>query len=240
MAAVHVATSEDVNAGGGMRSGVPWQLKGLRPEARDSARAAARRSGMSVGEWLNSIIIESAAEDGIDVDSEFSEKYSGGGEIVEALARLDSRVNQLANEGRASTRALDHKVGEVSRTLQQKVGAVDQALERKVGDVERALASLGCSTQNGAPSRWRRKPTLAFLPKPCGPLWQAEQSASKSWGAVLPSSRFCARAAHAPSPTTIAKTIGRPNRRTNLSSLTNSPGPSRTTLIALRGGCDLI
>jgi len=39
-----------------MRSGGPWNLRGLRPEARESARTAAQQSGVSVGEWLNSVI----------------------------------------------------------------------------------------------------------------------------------------------------------------------------------------
>jgi localization factor PodJL len=39
-----------------MASGGPWNLRGLRPEARSAAREAARRSGLSVGEWLNSLI----------------------------------------------------------------------------------------------------------------------------------------------------------------------------------------
>jgi localization factor PodJL len=39
-----------------MKSGGPWNLRGLRPDAREAARDAARRSGMSVGEWLNSVI----------------------------------------------------------------------------------------------------------------------------------------------------------------------------------------
>ena len=39
-----------------MKSSGPWNLRGLRPEAREAARQAARRSGMSVGEWLNSVI----------------------------------------------------------------------------------------------------------------------------------------------------------------------------------------
>jgi localization factor PodJL len=47
-----------------MKSGGPWNLRGLRPEAREAARAAARRSGMSVGEWLNSVI-EPADDDDI-------------------------------------------------------------------------------------------------------------------------------------------------------------------------------
>ena len=41
---------------------VPWHVKGVRPEAREVARDAARRSGLSVGEWLNSIIIDAKAD----------------------------------------------------------------------------------------------------------------------------------------------------------------------------------
>jgi localization factor PodJL len=39
-----------------MKSGGPWNLRGLRPETREAARDAARESGMSVGEWLNDVI----------------------------------------------------------------------------------------------------------------------------------------------------------------------------------------
>src|SRR5580704_13008591 len=39
-----------------MKSGGPWNLRGLRPQAREAARSAARRSGVSVGEWLNDVI----------------------------------------------------------------------------------------------------------------------------------------------------------------------------------------
>ncbi len=46
-----------------MKSGGPWNLRGLRPEARAAAREAARRSGMSVGEWLNDVIQPADEED---------------------------------------------------------------------------------------------------------------------------------------------------------------------------------
>ena len=42
---------------------VPWHVKGVHPDARDVAREAARRSGVSVGTWLNSLIIKAADED---------------------------------------------------------------------------------------------------------------------------------------------------------------------------------
>jgi localization factor PodJL len=42
-----------------MKSGGPWNLRGLRPETLAAARDAARRSGLSVGEWLNELIEQS-------------------------------------------------------------------------------------------------------------------------------------------------------------------------------------
>jgi localization factor PodJL len=39
-----------------MKPGGPWNLRGLRPETVEAAREAARRSGMSVGEWLNNVV----------------------------------------------------------------------------------------------------------------------------------------------------------------------------------------
>lgn len=46
-----------------MKSGGPWNLRGLRPEAREAVRTAARRSGVSVGEWLNDVIEPDEEED---------------------------------------------------------------------------------------------------------------------------------------------------------------------------------
>jgi localization factor PodJL len=49
---------------------VPWHVKGVHPDAREVAREAARRSGVSVGAWLNSLII-TAAEQGESAMDEF-------------------------------------------------------------------------------------------------------------------------------------------------------------------------
>jgi localization factor PodJL len=55
-----------------MKSGGPWNLRGLRPEAREAVRTAARRSGVSVGEWLNDVI-EPDDEDDDDEPTLFSD-----------------------------------------------------------------------------------------------------------------------------------------------------------------------
>src|SRR5580700_9213306 len=46
-----------------MKSSGPGNLRGLRPEAREAVRTAARRSGVSVGEWLNDVIEPDDEED---------------------------------------------------------------------------------------------------------------------------------------------------------------------------------
>lgn len=46
-----------------MRSGVPWSVKGIEPEAREAAKQAARRAGMTLGNWLNQVILESGTDE---------------------------------------------------------------------------------------------------------------------------------------------------------------------------------
>jgi localization factor PodJL len=43
-----------------MKPGIPWSVKGIEPELREIAKTAAKRSGMTLGEWLNSAINEQA------------------------------------------------------------------------------------------------------------------------------------------------------------------------------------
>src|SRR3989338_7615151 len=41
-----------------MTSATPWSVKGIDPKAREVAKDLARRSGMTLGEWLNRGILE--------------------------------------------------------------------------------------------------------------------------------------------------------------------------------------
>lgn len=42
---------------------LPWSVKGVEPEAREAAKLAARRAGMTLGAWLNRVIRTGAAEE---------------------------------------------------------------------------------------------------------------------------------------------------------------------------------
>ena len=44
-----------------MTAGQPWSVKGIDPKAREAAKDLARRSGMTLGEWLNQVILEDGA-----------------------------------------------------------------------------------------------------------------------------------------------------------------------------------
>jgi len=87
-----------------MRFGVPWSLKGIRPEARETAEAAARRAGMPLGEWLNSVIIQQAEQEGVQ-SPPLAAHDSDGGDLATMNQRLDNlsqRVEQLARTGPAA------------------------------------------------------------------------------------------------------------------------------------------
>ncbi|WP_342643974.1 hypothetical protein [Rhodoligotrophos ferricapiens] len=45
-----------------MTVGVPWSIKGIDPEAREAAKEAARKSGLTLGQWLTAKIMETAQE----------------------------------------------------------------------------------------------------------------------------------------------------------------------------------
>src|SRR5215468_2130891 len=55
-----------------MRPDLPWNIAGIPPEAREAARAAARREGLSVGEWLTRRILRSLADIEPGLDDEIS------------------------------------------------------------------------------------------------------------------------------------------------------------------------
>lgn len=47
-----------------MANSLPWSVKGVDPRTRDAAKAAARRAGMTLGEWLDHKIRAEAQDDG--------------------------------------------------------------------------------------------------------------------------------------------------------------------------------
>ena len=45
----------------------PWSVKGIDPRARALAKSAARREGMTLGEWLNRVILDDGSHFAVDL-----------------------------------------------------------------------------------------------------------------------------------------------------------------------------
>jgi localization factor PodJL len=85
-----------------MKFGVPWSVKGIRPEARETARQAARRSGMSLGDWLNTMILQQSAQGGMQGQFFSDEEDSYGKDFAGVHHRLDDltrRIEQFMRKG---------------------------------------------------------------------------------------------------------------------------------------------
>jgi localization factor PodJL len=81
-----------------MKSAVAWNVKGVGADARETAREAARRAGMSVGEWLNSVIMESADDIDGTADESADDDFSAIHEHLDALA---TRLGKLRSASRS-------------------------------------------------------------------------------------------------------------------------------------------
>jgi localization factor PodJL len=84
-----------------MKFGVSWGSKKMRPEARETAKEAARRAGMPLEDWLDSVVLRQAQQDGIGVRAPVGER----GEVADVNQRLDDltrRIEQLTRGGPAA------------------------------------------------------------------------------------------------------------------------------------------
>ena len=57
-----------------MSAGAPWSVKGIDPKAREVAKDLARRSGMTLGEWLNRVILEDDVPEEVTAEAQFADR----------------------------------------------------------------------------------------------------------------------------------------------------------------------
>lgn len=76
-----------------MRPVVPWSVKGIEPEAREAAKQAARRAGMTLGAWLNHVIMDN----GTDEAASFGPPPSGFADLDAAATQPQPPNAQAVN-----------------------------------------------------------------------------------------------------------------------------------------------
>lgn len=142
-----------------MSAAAPWSVKGIDPKAREIAKDLARRSGMTLGEWLNSMIIEDGdADDGYTPlprrahasdaferrgrSRRLDDAYGSGGEAWQRLeASIDAIAARLEAAERRSTVAIqgvDQAVSGVVRRLENS-DQERRAYGRRIDDISEEL-----------------------------------------------------------------------------------------------------
>ena len=92
-----------------MKPGIPWSVKGVEPELREVAKTAARRSGMTLGEWLNSAINEQADEKAPEAPpARVSRSRISSHPMERAATRLEDIAEQLSILARRESDTRQH------------------------------------------------------------------------------------------------------------------------------------
>lgn len=126
-----------------MKFAVPWSVKGIRPEARETAKEAARRSGMPLGEWLNSVILQQAEQDGASSYGDDDDSY--GDELAGVHQRLDDitrRIEQFTRTGPAAYAPKGGRDAQSRETAQlaQLIARLDQRIDQ-IAQIPRMMAA---------------------------------------------------------------------------------------------------
>ncbi|SFJ56650.1 peptidoglycan-binding protein [Caulobacter sp. UNC279MFTsu5.1] len=136
-----------------MTAAAPWSVKGIDPKAREVAKDLARRSGMTLGEWLNRMIIEGEGFDAASLEAfgepsrpslavnndranpSYYETARGG-----APSRIEAREHPADEVGRVAV-ALDRLTDRIEAAEKRSAQAISGIDESVRGALQRLVAA---------------------------------------------------------------------------------------------------
>jgi len=108
-----------------MRPDIPWNVAGIPMEAREAARAAARREGLSVGEWMTRRILRSFSD---PAEAPMREAWSSN--VSNFTAATEVRPSRRDTEEMlAHVARSESETGEVFRRIEEQLRGVARRLE---------------------------------------------------------------------------------------------------------------
>ena len=175
--------------------GGPWSVKGIDPKAREVAKELARRSGMTLGEWLNRVILEDDLPEEVTSEAHFAQRPTRPvfetsksfmpshlsltrpddmGRIAFALDRLTDRIE--ASETRTGL-----AISGVEHSVRHAVARIESAERETMGYAARhdAAAERAEIEQNRLIERLRRVEAEAAGPRSAEALKALEQSVTR-------------------------------------------------------------
>ena len=127
-----------------MTAGAPWSVKGIDPKAREIAKDLARRSGMTLGEWLNRMIVEGEAPAGMETTADHAFDPVDTGPIViggEASAPRYEIPNHPADEVGKVADAIERLTARIEAAEQRStlaISGIDQSVRGALARLENA------------------------------------------------------------------------------------------------------
>ena len=167
-----------------MSVGAPWSVKGIDPKAREIAKDLARRSGMTLGEWLNQMILDDAEEESAE------RKPASVGS--ERRARLRSVEGGLSVDAEARDAGLE-RVTRALEGLAQRIEAAELRSTQAIGGVDRAVAGLLGRLETAERGQGPRRSSSNGPPTSCAPTRPASPIVCAGWSRRRPAPGRCRR-----------------------------------------------
>src|SRR6185503_14616388 len=134
----------------------PWSVKGIDPKARSVARERAQSRGVTLGQYLNSLLLDSdaAAAMGMvqDVELDDPAPRAGGGDD---LRRMSAEIDVLSERLEASQARSSRAVSGLDKSILSLMGKVEASGKAQLGALERVTRAMTeiHSTQTALRSR---------------------------------------------------------------------------------------
>jgi localization factor PodJL len=137
-----------------MRTDLPWNVAGIPPEAREAARAAARREGLSVGEWLTRRILHSFSEAG-EAHAPARSDWSGTAqaprhfeEPVMMMANLRNTQDMLARVSRSESETQNayRRIEDQLRNLARRLDTTERSQSEHTRAMHDAAAEINLAS----------------------------------------------------------------------------------------------
>ena len=142
-----------------MSAAAPWSVKGIDPKAREVAKDLARRSGMTLGEWLNRVILEDDLPDEVTVETQFSDRLHRTSPSVPRLlssagspdlSRIAHALDRITDRIEASETRTGLAINGVEHSMRQAMARIETA-ERAQHGIAVRLEGVAGAAVDAAP-----------------------------------------------------------------------------------------
>jgi len=128
-----------------MSSSGPWSVKGIDPRARARAKSAARREGLTLGEWINRVILDGSDPSNPEWDDalEAFPGFGGGSALNEEDDRLlRAMVNRLTERVESSENMSARTLSGLDKAITQLADKITKTGERQTAEIANTQKGL--------------------------------------------------------------------------------------------------